>query len=97
MTDKTEKQILEELIRATEARTLQKLEEASRQPLNLPPDDPVLQMIQEVNAIVAADRELQGELGRTPSHEEIARRTGIPPERVAEARRVAPPPVTIDE
>ncbi len=95
MTIRSEKDTLEALMREAEARAREKLERSPVKADAIPPNNPVLEMIKEVNAIIAAERELSNELGREPSNEEISQRSGIPVERVAQARLTAPPPIDI--
>jgi hypothetical protein len=95
VTIRSEKDALEALIRDAEALAREKLERASIKADAIPPNDPVWEMMKQVNAIIAAERELSDELGREPSNEEISQRSGIAVERVAQARLAAPPPIAI--
>lgn len=70
-----------------EARALEKLR--SVEGVDAPLDDETMTMITEVNAIVAAERELRDHLGRDPTEPEIAERAQLPLERVREIRRVS--------
>ena len=54
-------------------------------------------MIDTIGQVQSAETELIKKLGRQPSDAEIAAEAGLTPDRVADARRVAPEPVSIFE
>src|SRR5215207_2988244 len=53
-------------------------------------------MNEMINRIRATTRALARELGREPSHEEVARRMGISVEKIRQAQRAAQEPVSLD-
>ena len=53
-------------------------------------------MVETINKLTRAKRELLQELGREPSVEEIAERTGMSAEKVAEVQKVAAEPVSLE-
>jgi RNA polymerase primary sigma factor len=52
-------------------------------------------MVETINKLARVQRQLHQELGREATHEEIAAEMGIEPERVAEIRRIAQEPVSL--
>ncbi len=88
----------DELERGIEAQRLATLERLRRSP---PPereaalDDDTARTITDVGAIVSAERELSARLGRRPTTEELAARTGLTAQRVAQVTNVAPPPMVL--
>jgi RNA polymerase primary sigma factor len=53
-------------------------------------------MIETINKVIRASRELVQELGREPSHEEIGERVKIPPSKVRRALKIAQEPISIE-
>lgn len=53
-------------------------------------------MVETINRLVKASSQLQQELGREPSMDEIAREMGISVERVSEIARIAPEPLSLE-
>jgi len=53
-------------------------------------------MIETINKVIRASRELVQELGREPSHEEIGERIKIPPSKVRRALKIAQEPISIE-
>ena len=54
-------------------------------------------MIDTINQVQIAENELTKRLGRAPTDEEIADESGLTPDKVVEAKRIAPEPVSIFE
>jgi len=54
-------------------------------------------VVEKLNKIGRAERKLVTELGREPTHEEIADVTGIDPEEVEQIKRSAQPPVSLEK
>ena len=54
-------------------------------------------MVEVVNRMTRVSRDLWAGLGREPSDEEIAEEMGVVPERVAEMRRAAREPISLDK
>ena len=54
-------------------------------------------MMDTIGQVHSAENELIKRLGRPPTNDEIATEAGLTPEKVAEAKRVAPEPVSIFE
>ncbi len=53
-------------------------------------------MVETINRIVKTSRQLLQRLGREPTLEEVAKELDMPPERVAEIRRIAPEPLSLE-
>jgi len=53
-------------------------------------------MVETMNRIARASRELLQQLGREPTPDEVARHLQIPPERMVEISRIAPEPLSLD-
>ena len=53
-------------------------------------------MVETINRIVKTSRQLLQQLGREPSIEEVARELDMPLERVAEIKRIAPDPLSLE-
>jgi len=53
-------------------------------------------MVETINRLVKASRELLQQLGREPTLEEVARELDMPMERVAEIKRIAPKPLSLE-
>ena len=53
-------------------------------------------MVETINRLIRASRQLVQELGREPTTEEIAARMDIPPERVREIRKISQDPVSLE-
>ncbi len=53
-------------------------------------------MIEAINRVNKASRELVQELGREPSEEEIARKSGMTPERVKEILKITKEPISLE-
>jgi len=53
-------------------------------------------MVETINKITKASRDLLQELGREPTPEEVAERVGMPTERVQEIVRISPEPLSLD-
>ncbi len=54
-------------------------------------------MLDIINNILNVSRELSSELGREPTEEEIAERTGLSVERIKEIRKLVKEPISLDE
>jgi RNA polymerase primary sigma factor len=53
-------------------------------------------VFEQLSKLYNVARDLQAELGRPPTTEEIAKRAGVPPERVREAFRAARMPISLE-
>jgi len=53
-------------------------------------------MVETINRLVKASRELLQQLGREPTIEEVASEIDMPMERVAEIKRIAPKPLSLE-
>ncbi len=53
-------------------------------------------MVETINRLVKASRELLQQLGREPTLEEVANEIDMPMERVAEIKRIAPKPLSLE-
>jgi len=53
-------------------------------------------MVETINRLVKASSQLQQELGREPSMDELAKEMGMPVERVSEIARIAPEPLSLE-
>jgi len=53
-------------------------------------------MVETINRLVRASRELLQQLGREPTLEEVASEIDMPMERVAEIKRIAPKPLSLE-
>ena len=53
-------------------------------------------MVETINRLIRTARQMQQELGREPSSEEIAKRMEMTPERVREIQKISQEPVSID-
>jgi RNA polymerase sigma factor RpoD-like protein len=53
-------------------------------------------MVETINRIVRASRQLQQRLGREPTQDELAEELGMPPERINEIKRIAPEPWSLE-
>jgi len=53
-------------------------------------------MVETINRLVKASRQLLQQLGREPTLEEVASEIDMPPERVAEIKRIAPKPLSLE-
>ncbi len=53
-------------------------------------------MVETINRLVKASRELLQQLGREPTLEEVATEIDMPMERVAEIKRIAPKPLSLE-
>ncbi len=53
-------------------------------------------MVETINRLVKASRELLQQLGREPTLEEVASEIDMPMERVAEIKRIAPKPLSLE-
>ncbi len=53
-------------------------------------------MVETINRLVKASRELLQELGREPTLEDVAAEIDMPMERVAEIKRIAPKPLSLE-
>ncbi|MBI3961743.1 MAG: sigma-70 family RNA polymerase sigma factor, partial [Deinococcus sp.] len=53
-------------------------------------------MVETINKLIRASRQLQQDLGREPSYEEIAQEMGVPPEKVEEIIKVSQEPVSLE-
>jgi RNA polymerase primary sigma factor len=53
-------------------------------------------MIETINRLMQANRSLVRKLGRDPSSEELAKKLGIPVEKVGELKRIAQKPVSLE-
>jgi RNA polymerase sigma factor RpoD-like protein len=53
-------------------------------------------MVETINRIVKASRQLLQQLGREPTLEEVAKELEMPLERVAEIKRIAPDPLSLE-
>jgi len=53
-------------------------------------------MVETINRLVKASRQLLQQLGREPTLEEVATEIDMPPERVTEIKRIAPKPLSLE-
>ena len=53
-------------------------------------------MVETINKLIRTSRQLQQELGREPTEEELAEELGVPSERVRELQRIAQDPVSLE-
>jgi len=53
-------------------------------------------MVETINKITKAKRDLLQELGREPTPDEVAARVGLPADRVQEIMRISPEPLSLD-
>ena len=53
-------------------------------------------MVETINKIMRVKKQLQQELGEEPPIEEVARRVGLPPQKVEEILKMAPQPLSLE-